>query len=330
MLDAVDALRQRRARAAAEDERERRAAARLARDLGDLDQLGVERRRRRRERSGSGLRAAARSRPPISVSSDRTDHGASASHAREPIRFAAGRAIALMAGQLAVDVRREAARCSPLPTLTRRSLLRAGAVAAAAALVGLRRGRAAPAAAAAGHLRRSSYDGLVGQSFSSRTVELRLLSVDRSRRRGGRQVAGRQRGRLRARVLRPARRRARGGHPRGAPPALGTFELFVSPVEQPRRDRRYEAVDRPLGRRAEVPAERRAKRARAPEARAAAPAVAIAAPRGARLLRRVALRRKGRGVRATICPAPGRGRRAGARLPDQARQDDRRRGARRA
>src|SRR5215211_8361589 len=44
VLDGVDSLRQRRVRTPLEDERERRAAARLVRDLGGFDELRVERR----------------------------------------------------------------------------------------------------------------------------------------------------------------------------------------------------------------------------------------------------------------------------------------------
>jgi hypothetical protein len=59
-------------------------------------------------------------------------------------------------------------------TLTRRTLLRNGAAATAVAMLGW---SAAPAAASSGHLRRSSYNGLVGQSFRSGLVDLRLVSV---------------------------------------------------------------------------------------------------------------------------------------------------------
>src|SRR4051794_4007307 len=64
--------------------------------------------------------------------------------------------------------------------LTRRSLLRVGAAASAGTLVGIRPW--ATAAAAAGgpalHLRRSSYTGLTGQSFTlASRGTLRLLSV---------------------------------------------------------------------------------------------------------------------------------------------------------
>ena len=70
----------------------------------------------------------------------------------------------------------------PALTLTRRSLLRAGAIATAASFVGLRPWAAAPAAAASGHLLRSSYDGLVGEGFRVGSADLRLLSVGVPRR----------------------------------------------------------------------------------------------------------------------------------------------------
>src|SRR5688572_32399745 len=62
-------------------------------------------------------------------------------------------------------------------TLTRRTLLRDGAAATAAALLGGAIWASAPAVASGSHLRRSSYTGLVGQSFQADSVELSLLSV---------------------------------------------------------------------------------------------------------------------------------------------------------
>src|SRR3954468_22821504 len=64
--------------------------------------------------------------------------------------------------------------------LSRRSLLRLGAAAGAGTLVGIRPWATASAAAAsgsAGHLLRSSYTGLTGQSFALASGKLRLLSV---------------------------------------------------------------------------------------------------------------------------------------------------------
>jgi hypothetical protein len=184
--------------------------------------------------------------------------------------------------------------------LTRRSLLRTGTV-AAAALVGLRPWAAARAEAAPSHLLRSSYAGLVGRRFTTGPVELRLLSVSDL---AGARVQSSLVGSEDAFAL------AFSG-PLGTPldagthtvhsAELGTFELFVVPVEQPRSDRRYEAVvDRSVGAPASPP-----KRA-APAAPATAPPVAVpaAAPRHARLLRRVTLRRTARGARAEISLLP--------------------------
>src|SRR3954453_12534867 len=64
--------------------------------------------------------------------------------------------------------------------LPRRSLLHLGAAASAGTLVGIRPWATASAIAAAGppaHLRRSSYTGLIGQSFALASGTLRLLSV---------------------------------------------------------------------------------------------------------------------------------------------------------
>jgi hypothetical protein len=187
-------------------------------------------------------------------------------------------------------------------TLTRRSLLRAGVTAAAATLVGIRPWDAAPAAAAAGHLRRSSYDGLVGHRFRVGTVELRLVSVaDVAGAAGDKSLAGSEdafvltfSGPLEPALQPGTHELSHGG--------LGTFALFVSPVEQPRSDRRYEAlVDRSVGAPKSPP--RRAARPATTTADAA-PAAPTAAPRGARLLRRVALRRSAHGARARVVLRP--------------------------
>jgi hypothetical protein len=127
-------------------------------------------------------------------------------------------------------------------TLTRRTLLRNGAAGTAAAMLGARPWSAAPAGAAAGHLRRSSYTGLVRQSFRVGSGELRLLSVS--------DVAGAKRAKSLAGSENAFVLTFSG--PRNAPldagtyklrhRRLGRFELFISPVGQPRADRRYEAV----------------------------------------------------------------------------------------
>ena len=174
-------------------------------------------------------------------------------------------------------------------SLTRRSLLRAGAAATAATLVGLRPWAPARAAAAAGHLRRSSYAGLVGQRFAAGSVALELLSVaDVAGAALDRSLTGSED----AFVLTfsgPLEPALEAGTHTLSNAALGKFELFMSPVEKPHRDRRYEAVvDRSVG----VP-----KSPPGPPAAAAAPA---AAGEAARLLRRVALRRTARGARAEV------------------------------
>jgi anaerobic selenocysteine-containing dehydrogenase len=126
-------------------------------------------------------------------------------------------------------------------TLTRRTLLRNGAAATAAAMLGASAWSSA-AAASAGHLRRSSYAGLVGQSFRAGSVELRLLSVsDVAGAKSVKSLAGSEN----AFVLTFS-------GPRDAPLEAGThsfrhrrlgkFELFVSQVGRPGTDRRYEAV----------------------------------------------------------------------------------------
>ena len=130
----------------------------------------------------------------------------------------------------------------PALTLTRRSLLRAGALGAAATFVGLRPWAAAPATAAPWHLLRSSYDGLLGEGFRVGSVDLRLLSVDDL---AGAAVDKSLVGNDDAFVLAfagPLDEALEGAtHPVRCP-ALGRFELFVSEVEQPQSERHYEAV----------------------------------------------------------------------------------------
>jgi hypothetical protein len=183
--------------------------------------------------------------------------------------------------------------------LTRRSLLRTGAI-ATAALVGLRPWAPGSAAAAPSHLVRSSYG--VGQRFAAGAADLHLVAVS--------DVAGAALDRaLRASedafVLTfagPLDVPLDGGTHRLRNGGLGAFELFLSPVEQPRGDRLYEAViDRSVG----VPPSRSSP-ARSPEpaARTAAPA---SSPPNARLFRRVALSRTARGARAELVLRPAAG-----------------------
>jgi hypothetical protein len=127
-------------------------------------------------------------------------------------------------------------------TFTRRTLIRNGAAAGLAAALGTRPWSAAAAAASAGHLRRSSYSGLVGQSFGVDSIELRLVSVsDVAGAKSSKSLAGSED----AFVLTfsgPRSAPLEGRTHRFRHPRLGTFELFVSPVGLPRDDRRYEAV----------------------------------------------------------------------------------------
>jgi hypothetical protein len=133
-------------------------------------------------------------------------------------------------------------------TLTRRSLLRTGALATAATFTGLRPWAAARAQAAASHLRRSSYAGLRGARFAAGSVDLRLISVaDVAGAGADAALAGSDdafvltfSGQLDS-VLEAGTHTLRNAR-------LGTFELFLSPVGLPRRDQRYEAViDRSVG-----------------------------------------------------------------------------------
>jgi hypothetical protein len=202
-----------------------------------------------------------------------------------------------------VDVRtRPAMRTTS--TLTRRSLLRAGALATAATLAGVRPWGAAPAAAAAGHLRRSSYEGLIGQGFTIGSVELRLLSVsDLAGAAADKSLAASEDAFVLA-FSGPLDAPLEAGTHTVTHPELATFDLFLSPVEHPREDRRYEAVvDRSVGA-AKSSAKRAAASKRDVASATAAPAAALAAPRKVRLFRRLTLRRTAHGARADIALRP--------------------------
>lgn len=210
--------------------------------------------------------------------------------------------------------------------LTRRSLLRAGAGAGAAAVIGVRPWAAAAAAAgtAPGYLTRSGYAGLEGTTFTVETgadpVVLRLESVA--------DVAG------------AASRRSLAGSedsfaltfsgPVGSPldsgihtlrhPGLGDFELFASPVGDPHGSRTYEVVvDRSVPepaalRQAPAATERPEDSENPPSDVAELPAGSGAAPTGGAdagapapgarprtaLLRRASLRRAGRWLRGEL------------------------------
>ena len=109
-------------------------------------------------------------------------------------------------------------------------------------MLGLRPWAAAPAVAAGPHLVRSSWAGLVQQSFAVGSVELRLHAVA--------DVAGAARDRslkgsedaFALTFSGPAAEALESGIHTLSHPALGPFELFISPVERPGTDRIYEAV----------------------------------------------------------------------------------------
>jgi hypothetical protein len=171
-------------------------------------------------------------------------------------------------------------------------------MASAAAIVGLRPWAVTPAFAAPGHLLRSSYEGLVGHDFGAGSVTLTLLSVSDL---AGAAVDARLAASEDAFVLTfsgPFEPVLEGGVHTLTHPGLGTFELFLSPVDRPGSDRRYEAVvDRSVG----APKTPR-KRAAAASAAAVAAAGTAAAPAVAlkRPVRRLALRRTRRGARADV------------------------------
>ena len=132
------------------------------------------------------------------------------------------------------------------PTLiSRRRLLQLGAAAAVAAL---RPWDPTAAIAAPSHLRRSSYAGRVGRRVSAGKVALHLMSVaDVAGAGADRSLASSEDAfaLVFAGPLDPAletgihRLRAHG---------LGSFELFLSPIERPGAERLYEAVvDRSVG-----------------------------------------------------------------------------------
>jgi hypothetical protein len=198
--------------------------------------------------------------------------------------------------------------------LTRRSLIRTGAAATAATLVGLRPWTAAPAAAAgatasAEYLRRSTYGGLAGQRFTVGPLALELLSVsDLAGGTARRKLAGSEDAFALA-FAGPLDAPLDGGIQTFSHPELGSFDLFVSPVDRPGRDRRYEViVDRSVGAPQSPPRPPKAttgSAAAAPAAAAIAPAAA--APAAARLFRRVSLRRTAHGARAELVLRPSMG-----------------------
>jgi hypothetical protein len=155
--------------------------------------------------------------------------------------------------------------------LTRRSLLRVGAAAGAGTFVGIRPWATGSASAAGGpalHLRRSSYTGLTGQSFTLASGgTLRLLSVSDVAGAAVHKSLARSEDAFVLAFSRPLDAVLEAGTYTLSHPELGAFELFVSPVGRPRRDRRYEAViDRSV--RARRPPRRRRRRPRSAASRA--------------------------------------------------------------
>jgi hypothetical protein len=116
-------------------------------------------------------------------------------------------------------------------------------------MIGLRPWAAAPAAAASGrHLVRSSYTGLALPSFAVGTAELQLHSISDV---AGAALDASLAGSEDAFVLTfsgPVAQPLESGIQTLCHPELGTFELFISPIERPSADCQYEAViDRSVG-----------------------------------------------------------------------------------
>ena len=173
-------------------------------------------------------------------------------------------------------------------SLTRRSLLHAGALGAAVTVVGLRPWAAAPATAAPGHLLRSSYDGRVGEGFRVASADLRLLSVDDLASAAVDRTLVRRKDAFALTFAGPMDAALEGATHSISHPALGSFKLFVAEVGQPRAERRYEAViDR------SVHGPRSARRRAAAAAQPPAPSLT-------RMVRRIALHRTPSGARADV------------------------------
>jgi hypothetical protein len=192
--------------------------------------------------------------------------------------------------------------------MTRRSLLQAGAAATAASLLGGRLwSPAAAQAAVPGHLRRSAYRGLTGGAFRAGGTELRLLSVADLAGVATQPALADSEDAFALAFSGPLGAPLESGIQRFSHPELGSFDLFVTPVDQPDGDRRYEVVvDRSVGVAPEPPDPVTPAPDPGP---AAAPEPAAAAQPSRRkrlpLLRRVALRRAGRGARAELVVRPG-------------------------
>lgn len=285
MLQVVDALRQEGLHRAAEEEAERRA--RPSRVLCGCIRI-VEARLEQLELEPAELPGVERERSPT-------------------------------AGAKLVAVRRSSAAmlaaCSTPPrwrdrvssgsvgpmALTRRSLLRAGAAAGAAAMVGVRPW-AAMAAGGPGYLTRSAYAGLEGTSFTVETgakpVVLRLVSVsDVAGAATSRSLAGSDDA-FALTFSGPLATPLDSGIHTLHHPSLGSFELFSSPVDTPDGARTYEVVvDRSVG---VAAARSEAPQATGAEAPGPEKTTASEPEPAARLVRRASLRHAGRWARCEV------------------------------
>jgi hypothetical protein len=164
---------------------------------------------------------------------------------------------------------------------TRRTLLRTSGAAALLSLLGIEAARPARARAdstsdAPAYLRRAGYAGLQGQSFAAGAAALKLLDVsDLGRAADERSLAGADDAFSLSFSGPTSQPLSQGTHTLHHP-RLGSFELFLVPVDQPAGDQRYEAViDRTV----------KLGRASAPAAPAATPKKPAVKPHRRRLLR---------------------------------------------
>ena len=110
-------------------------------------------------------------------------------------------------------------------------------------MLGMQAWAAAPAAAASGsHLSRSSYAGLTEPSFAVGSADLQLQSISDV---AGAALDASLAGSEDSFVLTfsgPLAEPLESGTHTLCHPELGTFELFISPIERPSADCQYEAV----------------------------------------------------------------------------------------
>jgi Domain of unknown function (DUF6916) len=130
---------------------------------------------------------------------------------------------------------------------TRRTLLKTSGAAALLSLLGVEAARPARARAdstsdAPAYLRRAGYAGLQGQSFATGAAALKLLDVsDLGRAAHDRSLAGADDA-FSLSFSGPESQRLSQGIHTLRHPRLGSFDLFLVPVDQPAGDQRYEAV----------------------------------------------------------------------------------------